>query len=135
MKRIELEDSNNLLIGNRCLIDENGIQRSLTISDLSLYVKIPKNTELEQDNTCDSVFMLNSVHKVGRSIQGSIHWVQVDEPIILFMANAGGHGTNIAKEQYASILMEDYKIMVQWQIPNLPKTNLLDLDSGRHSRQ
>jgi hypothetical protein len=127
VKRIESDDSNSLLIGNRYLIDENGTQRSLTISDLSLFVKIPKNTEIERDTTCDSVFMLSTVHEVGRSIRESMHWVPPDEPIILFMDNAGGHGTNDTKKQYVSILMNEYKIQVEWQIPNSPETNLLDL--------
>jgi hypothetical protein len=35
------------------MIDENGVKKSPTIVDLKLYVKIPKNTKVEQDTTCN----------------------------------------------------------------------------------
>jgi hypothetical protein len=31
------------------------------------------------------------------------------------------------KDQYVLILNKQYKIIVEWQVPNLPETNLLDL--------
>jgi hypothetical protein len=127
VKRILSDDSNSLLIGNRYLTDENGSRRLLTISDLQLHVRIPSNTEIQRDTTCDSKFMLETVHDVGTSIRASMHWIHPDEPITLFMDNAGGHGTNLAKEEYVRILSKKYKILVEWQIPNSPDTNILDL--------
>jgi hypothetical protein len=130
VKRILSDDSNSLLIGNRYLIDEKGDRRLLTISDLWLHVQIPSNTEIQHGTTCDSKCMLNSVHDVGRSIHVSMHWIHPDKPITLFMDNAGGHGTNLEKDEYVSILVHKYKILVEWQIPNLPGTNVLDLGFG-----
>ena len=43
------------------------------------------------------------------------------------MDNAGGHGKNDIKKDYEQILKEEYNIVVHWQIPNSPETNLLDL--------
>jgi hypothetical protein len=88
----------------------------------------PKGAEVERDATCDTNFMLDSVHDVGVSIRSSMHWLSKDtQPIILFMDNAGGHGTNVAKMEYVRILKEEYNIIVEWQVPNSPETNLLDL--------
>jgi hypothetical protein len=49
------------------------------------------------------------------------------EPIHLFIDNAGGHGTIEGKEQYEKNLLEDYNIVLNWQVPQLPETNMLDL--------
>jgi hypothetical protein len=47
--------------------------------------------------------MLNSVHETGHAIRSSMHWVAFEEPVILFMDNAGGHGTDVAKQQYVRV--------------------------------
>jgi hypothetical protein len=129
VNRITLEDEGESenLIGNKSKTDKNGRISRLTIEDLILQVKIPMDTEIEKDGTCDSTFMLNSVHETGEAIRSSMHWVPLEEPIILFMDNAGGHGTDVAKQQYVRVLMNEYNILVEWQIPNSPETNLLDL--------
>jgi hypothetical protein len=130
INRILLDDEkeDRLLIGNRVVLDENGVSRRLTIDDLVLHVMTPKGAEVERDATCDTNFMLDSVHDVGESIRSSMHWLDRNtQPIILFMDNAGGHGTNDAKMEYVRILKENYNIIVEWQVPNSPETNLLDL--------
>jgi len=43
------------------------------------------------------------------------------------MDNAGGHGTDKVKKQYVQLLKDKYNIIVVWQCPNSPETNLLDL--------
>ena len=43
------------------------------------------------------------------------------------MDNAGGHGTNATKEAYEKILKDSYNIIITWQCPRSPETNLLDL--------
>jgi hypothetical protein len=88
----------------------------------------PKGLEVERDTTCDSNFMFESIHDMGSSIRSSMHWLEKNtQPIILFMDNAGGHGTNDAEIEYVRILKEQYNIIVEWQVPNSPETNLLDL--------
>jgi hypothetical protein len=121
------ENSHTTLLGNKKRVDENGKSTLLTLDDLELSVRTPRYTEAERDTTCDSEFMLGSVHEVGRSIRSSLHWVDRNETIHLFMDNAGGHGTIGTKEEYVSVLLEEYNIIVVWQVPNSPETNLLDL--------
>ena len=45
----------------------------------------------------------------------------------LFMDNASGHSKKDIKEQYVKILKDKYNVEVEWQIPNSPDTNMLDL--------
>jgi hypothetical protein len=97
------------------------------LTDLHLYVYVPKNTEVEEDITCDSSFMMESIHEIGSSIRASMYWVPQSECITLFMDNAGGHGKESIKDEYVLILKDRYKIIVEWQVPNSPETNLLDL--------
>ena len=76
---------------------------------------------------CDTTFMMNSIHEIRKSIRDKMDWVPVWEPIHLFIDNAGGHGTNVGKEEYEKILYEDYFVILEWQVPNSPETNMLDL--------
>ena len=43
------------------------------------------------------------------------------------MDNAGGHGTNEAKEEYTNILKEEFNIELEWQITNSPELSMLNL--------
>ena len=56
-----------------------------------------------------------------------MHWVPKWNPIHLFMDNAGRHGTNEGKEQYEKILADKYNVILKWQVPQSPETNMLDL--------
>jgi hypothetical protein len=125
--RILQDDRNRYLIKDRKVREIGGAERLLTLSDLQLYIHVPKDTEVEEDITCDSSFMMNSIHEIGSSIRASMFWVPQSVHIILFMDNAGGHGKENIKDQYVLILEEKYKIIVEWQVPNSPETNLLDL--------
>jgi hypothetical protein len=72
--------------------------------------------------------MLDIIHEVGGKICASFDWLPKEtEEIHLFMDNAGGNGTNDAREQYVSILKSEFNIIVIWQIANSPETNMLDL--------
>jgi hypothetical protein len=81
----------------------------------------------EKDVNCDNTFMLDNIHDIGKSIRDKFHWVPVWEPIHLFIDNAGGHGTNAAKDQYEKILLDDYIVILDWQVPQSLETNMLDL--------
>jgi hypothetical protein len=103
-------------------------ERPLTFNDVVLHVEIPSGTYIEEDCTCDSAFMLDIIREVGGKIRSSFHWLpQETEAIHLFTNNAGGHGTNDAREKYVSILKSEFNIIVIWQIANSPETNMLDL--------
>jgi hypothetical protein len=43
------------------------------------------------------------------------------------MDNAGGHRTDKAKDEYVNLLKVEFNIIVLWQVPNSPETNMLDL--------
>ena len=49
------------------------------------------------------------------------------ETVHLFMDNAGGHGTELAKMEYVDILKHHFNVEVNWQVSNSPETNILDL--------
>jgi hypothetical protein len=122
------DDVNTKLLMNRSLTESDGqTKRVLTLKDLTLQVRVPRYTWVERDTTCDSTFMLDTVEEVGQSICHKMHWVSTETPIILFMDNAGGHGSNNAKQEYERIIFENFNILVEWQVPNSPDTNLLDL--------
>jgi hypothetical protein len=125
--RILQDDKNAYLLKDRIVREEGGAERLLTLTDLHLYIHVPKNTEVEEDITCDSSFMMESIHEIGSSIRASMYWVPQSECITLFMDNAGGHGKESIKDEYVLILKDRYKIIVEWQVPNSPETNLLDL--------
>jgi hypothetical protein len=105
---------------------EGGDQVPLQLSDITLYVKITAGDEVDKDCSCDSQFMLRTMPEVGAALRASYHWLQPDETIYLVMDNAGGHGTNDAKEQYVNALRE-HSVEVIWQVPRSPETNMLDL--------
>jgi hypothetical protein len=125
--RILQEDKNKYLLKNRKVREDGGADRLLTLADLVLYIHVPKDTEVEEDITCDSSFMMESVHEIGASIRSSMFWIPQSKNIILFMDNAGGHGKDVIKDEYVLILKNKYNVTVEWQVPNSPETNLLDL--------
>ena len=103
------------------------VERRVTLNDLILRVHVPKNREVVADVNCDSQFMIDTVHEIGRSIRKTYSFLSKSQPIFLFMDNAGGHGKQDIKEQYVKLLKDEYNIEVEWQVPNSPETNMLDL--------
>ena len=125
------DDDIPIISNNRLIINGQGIARLLTLDDLTLHVEYHPGDSVENDITCDSKFMLNIIEDIGYSIRDSFHWVDPDVPIHLYMDNAGGHGSDEAKKEYVSILFVKFNILVIWQIPNSPETNMLDLGVWR----
>ena len=97
------------------------------LSKLSIEVLYERGEMMERDINCDSTFMLNHLDDVGSQIRIKFGWVPFNEEIDLVMDNAGGHGTNEAKEAYTLMLKTKHNIRVVWQTPQSPETNLLDL--------
>ena len=79
------------------------------------------------DVSCNSGFMRDHMLSIGAKIREKMHWIDADKPIFLVMDNAGGHGTKDAIEAYVDGLKEEHNVVVVWQIPRSPETNLLDL--------
>jgi hypothetical protein len=97
------------------------------LDDVDIHVEVPAGTNVEEDCTCDSDFMLDIIRDVGSNIWSSFWWLSDSTVIHLFMDNAGGHGSNTARKEYVRILQDEYKVQVIWQIANSPETNMLDL--------
>ena len=127
---LTIEENEDELI-ERQIKDENGTMRALTIDDLDLSIYIKKGDEVEEDCSCDSVFMLATMDDIGKAIRNYFFWVPAATVIYLIIDNAGGHGTNDAIEQYRELLFRLYKVQLLHQVPNSPETNLLDLGVWR----
>ena len=82
---------------------------------------------IEKDVSCDSHFMMTHIREIGAAIRKNYSFVPEDDPIVLFMDNAGGHGKTEVKREYEKILKEEFNVCVEWQVPNSPETNMLDL--------
>ena len=115
------------LIANRVVTNEDGSVRPVEITDLRLVVKKPKGTVVERDVSCDSTFMLENIREIGSAVCSKYHYLDDFVSIYLFMDNSGGHGTKAVKQQYTEILKEEFNLIVEWQPPNSPEMNLLDL--------
>ena len=102
-------------------------QRPLSLKDLHLKVVVPAQSVTDRDVSCDSKFMSDSIDEIGSSIRSHYSFVPHNKPIYLFMDNAGGHGKVDVKEEYVKKLAEVYNIIVEWQVPHSPETNMLDL--------
>ena len=118
---------NRFLLKGRKVIDKNGIENDSSINNMVLHKNIPKGAVAQRDTTCDSKFMLETVHEIGMSIRRAYEFVNKNQVIYLIIDNAGGHGTTGTKEEYERILLQSYKVQVIWQVPNSPETNMLDL--------
>ena len=87
--------------------------------------------EYEQDCSCDSQFMLGIMEEIGDAIRNYYWFLPYFISVYLVIDNAGGHGTNEAKKEYEKMLRDKYNIILLFQVPNSPETNLLDLGVWR----
>ena len=96
--------------------DKEGKAVPITLDDLNLVVKIQAGESYEVDVTCDSEFMIRTIPEVGVTLREQYYWVPDEDPIYLVMDNAGGHGTDNAKEVYTRKLLE-FNVQIIWQVP------------------
>ena len=102
-------------------------ERALRLDDLQLKVNPQQGKWVERDITCDSTFMMEHIRSIGKAIRESYLFIPNDHTVYLFMDNACGHGKTEIKKQYETILKEEFHIQIEWQVPNSPETNMLDL--------
>ena len=50
----------------------------------------------------------------------------MEQKCYLVIDNAGGHGDDITKDWFERKLRNKYKIIIDWQVPRSPETNMLD---------
>ena len=80
----------------------------LLTDDINVKVRYKVGDEGEEDESCDSEFMLSVMTRVGAAIRASYHWIPITQKCYLVMDNAGGHGTNEAIISYSKTLQDDY---------------------------
>ena len=129
-------DEHTLVLEGRTIKEKTSVAskattRNLTIQDLELVVVKNPDDEYEQDCSCDSTFMLGIMEEIGDAIRSYYWFLPFFISIYLMIDNAGGHGTNKAKKEYEKLLREKYNVILVFQIPNSPETNLLDLGVWR----
>ena len=132
IKRVQktLTCDDGLTLQNRMLNDKkNGelVPRMIKLADLNLRVQIPCKELVDRDVSCDSVFMMDNMHLIGKSIRDAYSFLDSKTPVYLFMDNAGGHGKTVVKAAYMKILKDSYNVHIEWQVPHSPETNMLDL--------
>ena len=114
------------LLKDRVIMGEDRIERKLTLDDITLHKRIEKGSIVCRDCSCDSKYMISVSYDIAAAIRKSYHWVKREIPIKLVIDNAGGHGTKAAKLEF-EVILRYYNIIVHWQIPNSPESNMLDL--------
>ena len=130
LEKMDQTDNGYVLDGRKIRVLKNDgtlEERNLQIEDLDLRVNLQKGQMIEKDVTCDSVFMLETIRTIGQSLRDHYSFLDKTTPIHLFMDNAGGHGKTEVKARYEKILKDEFNILLQWQVPNSPETNMLDL--------
>ena len=95
--------------------------------NMTLMVRMKAGEEREVDVSCDSNFMEITMQEVGEGIRSSYHWVPMEDPIFLYLDNAGGHGTKMVVAAYVKMLADDFNVICIHQCPRSPATNMLDL--------
>lgn len=61
-------------------------------------------------------------------IRDKYSWVPRDHPLVLYLDNAGGHGTQQAVDQCVKALADDFSVIFVHPRPRSPTTtNMLDL--------
>ena len=129
--KISPKDDNGPVLKNRKIRYEKSdgtIGRwNLKLNDLILKVNPQVGSIQEKDLTCDSKFMMEHIHEIGKSIRQAHSFLLENTPIYLFMDNAGGHGKTEIKKEYEKILKENYNVLIEWQVPQSLETNMLDL--------
>ena len=95
-------------------------ERKLRLKDVDLRVNPKSGRMVEHDIMCDSTFMMDNIHDIGRAIRKTYSFLPSKHPVYLFMDNARGHSKTEVKSEYKQILKEEFAINIVWQILNSP---------------
>ena len=126
-KIVTIKNDDIIFSGKYKYVDEAGASRDIQLTDLKLVVRNKKGDLIYEDCSCDSNFMKKAMVRVGEKLRLKFHWIKMHYPIYLVMDNAGGHGDKETVEEYTNMLKERYNIVVIYQTPRSPYTNVLDL--------
>ena len=95
------------MLRDRKVLNEKIEELHLTLDMLQLHRKVPVGTTMQKDCTCDSMYMLKNIRRIGMAIRKTYYWVEKEKIIHWIMDSAGRHGTNNAKKEYETILMDE----------------------------
>ena len=75
---------------------------------------------IEKDMSCNSIYMLDMINRVGKVLREKMWWVKIEDEIFLIMDNAGGHGKNGIIAQCTLNLKVKYNVTIIHQVPCSP---------------
>ena len=86
-----------------------------------------KGDEDDQDVSSNSKFMLGIMDDIGNSTQSTYYSIEVvyEKIIYMMMDNMWGNRKNESRLEYSEYLAENYNIVVNHQVSQYPKTNMI----------
>ena len=87
-------------------------QVPVTINDLKLKVRYSTGDYVTRDCSCDSAYMREVMHRVGKAMREKYYWVKKETVLYLVIDNAGGHGSNDCVQKYTARLRTEYNIEI-----------------------
>ena len=83
------------------------------LNEWKLLVRYVKGDKRQEDCSCDSKFMLDTMPNVGQAIRDAYRCIGVGDctPIFLYLDNAGGHSTEEAVLEYCTLLAERFNVI------------------------
>ncbi len=87
----------------------------------------PRGSLIEEEVTCNSQFMLETMPTTGAKNHQQMPWIPMETPIYLIMDNAGGLGTIAARDEETRRIRNEYNVVIKFQPPRSPEVNALDL--------
>ena len=118
-KKIVLED-NDLRVDTFQIIthdNKNMFPRSVVMTDINLHIRNIIGDLAQIDCMCDSEYMTDAMVRVGTAIRQAYHWINPTDPCYLVMDNVRGHRTKDCINEYTTMLLTDFNIVVIFQIP------------------
>lgn len=82
--------------------------------------------KVEEDASCNSVFMVPAMNYVGQAIPNAYLWIDINIKHYLVMNTAWDHGTIDTNQEYQANLINKYKIEIIFQVLCSPYMNILD---------
>jgi hypothetical protein len=74
------------MMENKTFIDEDGVQRQLTIQDIEPFCFLPQGTFIKCKVNCNSAFLLANPPPIATYIHQRLHWVPPKEQYTLSLA-------------------------------------------------
>ena len=112
---VKLDNHTKPVIGNRKIkykkkSDESVLgERQLKIRDIELRVNPKSGKLVQKDITCDSGFMMDHMHDIGKAIRANYSFIAETDSVFLFMDR---HGKTEVKSEYEQILKIEFNVHI-----------------------